>query len=1667
MMGNPTVETLANTTERNASLVTSGALSKDALQTGTNRLSVEVHQATDQSSDLIFAASLSALTELTPAIEGRAYFENSEEWIELYNRGTATVDLSQWSLRDGIDFDFANGTELAPGQYLVVANNAADLATEFPGVNVLGDFSRNLSNHSDTLLLRDANKNPADEVTYFDGGRWPEFADGGGSSLELRDADADNSIAAAWAASNEAEKSPWQSYTFRQVASPDTTTPYWNEFLFGFLDSGEVLIDDVSVVADPGGANTQLIQNGSFQSDSIGQTPSKWRIMGTHQGTVVADPTNPNNRVLHLVAYGSTDENHNKAETTFVDNRSIVDGTEYQFTFRAKWLTGSRKLNARLYLSRVAKTFTLNAPENNGTPGQPNSVIDGNIGPTFSEFQHAPVIPDANETVTVTVTVDDPDGVSSLNLFWRTSSSASFTNVPMQAGGDHYTASIIGQPAATVVQFYVEAQDALGATSTFPAAGPDSRALYIANDNQARTGPLRNFRFIMFSDEASNFFTPINQGSNRFVGATAVDNETEVFYDVGAKLRGSPIGRTNTNRQSSYNIQFHSEQLFRGVHNTVILDTSGPSALLGSGAADEVLATHLMNRAGMHVSMYHDMVRMLVPNNYKNGPAVLGLARYSNSFLQEQFGDNSDGTVYDFNKINALTQTHNGSREGFKLNTPQSYRNTDFQDLGDDKEKYRWNILPKSHIARDDFAGVIAMSKAFSTSSADLDAATQATMDMDSWLMTFALQSLIGNLDAYTVVASTHNLRLYTRPDNQKVMALPWDMDHLWMIAPNSVLHGHHHRNLTRIINLPNNLRRYYGILLDMIDTTFNSAYVTPWAQDQGKLVGRGYTGHVSYIQNRANYVTSQINSRAPQIPFAITTSDPLNVGHTSQATITGSGWVNVDEIRLASNGQTLAATWSGGGSVANTWQVTVPVDGIQPVTLEAYDFQGQLIGSETINVISSTPNPVVDSLRITEINYNPADLTDAELSTFGTLNNDDFEFIELQNIGSTPLQLLGTQFTDGVEFVFPTVELQPGERGLVVKDTTAFARRYGTGLNVLGQFTSGGLSNGGERITLVDSLGQTVLDFSYDDNDPWPQRADGSGGTLQLKDAATTPVDQYGKHYHWRGSTHFHGSPGSPAAEPAGIVINEILARTDAPMATSDTVELYNPTATAIDIGLWWISDSDQNLLKYQIPAGTVLNASQYLVLDESHFNPTPLAPGPNDFALSGTAGDDLWLVISDGSGGVQTLVDDVHFAAAANGESIGRVPNGSGRWTPLETTSLGGDNSQPRVGPLLISELNYHPGASMVPLLTAETLEFVEIQNPTAVTVDLTAWQIRGGVDYDFPAGTTLAAGQALVVTPFDPASAENLPLVTAFRAHYGIDSNVTLLGGYANRLNDSFEQLLLKRAGTPPADDPTLIPRLAEDTVLYDDLAPWPTTADGTGHSLQRISITGRGDQSSSWTAAAPTPGSVSSSLPGDFNGDWAVDDTDIDLLFTAIVAGGDDLHYDLDGSGSTTMADVTLLVFALLGTNFGDTDLDLDIDTGDLTTAIINFTAAGGSGKTWSQGDTDGDGDVDTRDLTRAIINFSGARSSLSMGNSPSAIGFNADTSSTNKTASGSPAQSSRDAISADNVSPTTRVDLDTATNAPLQILAGRTNRLHTQGRELHQDSLDQCFTRLDR
>ena len=72
-----------------------------------------------------------------------------------------------------------------------------------------------------------------------------------------------------------------------------------------------------------------------------------------------------------------------------------------------------------------------------------------------------------------------------------------------------------------------------------------------------------------------------------------------------------------------------------------------------------------------------------------------------------------------------------------------------------------------------------------------------------------------------------------------------------------------------------------------------------------------------------------------------------------------------------------------------------VPVGaGTQEVTLEAFDFQGQRVASDTITITSTAATPVRDYLRISEIHYHPADPRGDELE----LDKNEFEFIELVN---------------------------------------------------------------------------------------------------------------------------------------------------------------------------------------------------------------------------------------------------------------------------------------------------------------------------------------------------------------------------------------------------------------------------------------------------------------------------------------------------------------------------------------------------------------------------------------------------------------------------------------------------------------------------------------------
>jgi hypothetical protein len=657
--------------------------------------------------------------------------ESPESWVELFNRSSNAVNLTGWRLDGGISYSFPTGTVLAAGEYLVVASDAAYLRNLYPGINILGNFAGKLSKSGEAVVLRDDAANPADRVEYHDGRPWPAFADGQGSSLELRDPWADNSPPEAWAASDESGTAQWQTYTYsgtnanEAAASPTT----WKEFVFGLLGAGEILLDDFSVIESPSGAHTQLLQNGSFENGS-----TSWRFLGNHRhAEVIVDPSDAANHVLHLVTDGGTEHMHNHVETTLTNNLPVANGLQYEISFRAKWLAGCNKMNTRLYFNRLAHTTDLLVTTSGGTPGARNSRYETNIGPTFVNLQHTPVVPTATNAVTVSVNASDLNNVASAKLFYSVNGGA-WQNITLTVNplpSVSLQGTIPAQASLSVVQFYLEATDSLGAKSTCPAGGTNSRAVY-AVGGQALMPRLHTIRILMTPEDIAFMHASTNVMSNERLGCTIIADESKVFYDAGIHLQGSEHARDVPLRRG-FSMELPAGQLYRGVHDRLTADPSGGYSGIG-GKQDEMLLKHAINKAGGLPGMYDDLVQFFAPRSAEDGTAILIMAKYGDVFLDSQYANGSAGEMFKLELIYSPTTTVDGNPQSRKLPQPDSVLGTDIKDLGNTADPYRWTLLKENHVAADNYAPMIALAKAFSLTGPALDSQMRQLMDVDEWM---------------------------------------------------------------------------------------------------------------------------------------------------------------------------------------------------------------------------------------------------------------------------------------------------------------------------------------------------------------------------------------------------------------------------------------------------------------------------------------------------------------------------------------------------------------------------------------------------------------------------------------------------------------------------------------------------------------------------------------------------------------------------------------------------------------------------------------------------------------------------------------------------------------------------------------------------------------------
>ncbi len=346
------------------------------------------------------------------------------------------------------------------------------------------------------------------------------------------------------------------------------------------------------------------------------------------------------------------------------------------------------------------------------------------------------------------------------------------------------------------------------------------------------------------------------------------------------------------------------------------------------------------------------------------------------------------------------------------------------------------------------------------------------------------------------------------------------------------------------------------------------------------------------------------------------------------------------------------------------------------------------------------------------------------------------------------------------------------------------------------------------------------------------------------------------GKQY-WRPSAHMGGSPGQDdtgtVPELGAVVINEILAHSHG--SDPDWIELYNTTDEPIDISGWFLSDDNDNYMKFRITAGTVIEPHGYVVFYENqHFNNAQNPGCLKPFALSEN-GETLYVRSGlDANNNLTGYYEEESFDASETGVAFGRYRKSTGthNFVAMSYNTPGAPNAYPKVGPIVISEIMYNPPGDAE--YEGSDYEFVELCNISDVPVTLQeydpirhvmlTWRFTDAIEYTFPLNTTIPPGGFVVV-------AKN---PQAFTARYGPVANV--FGPYGGKLANEGEKLEISMPGDTDAQGTRYYIRV--DRVNYSDSPEWPQTADGEGDSLTRINLTHYGNDPANWHAAPPTPG-----------------------------------------------------------------------------------------------------------------------------------------------------------------------------------------------------------------
>jgi len=1044
--------------------------------------------------------------------------DDDDQFIELHNRTGEPIPLEGWRLEDGVEFTFPASAVIPPRGYLVVARNARRLMERYPwlnATNLVGDFNGRLAHGGERIALTRPDwvvqTNAAgevvtnqihilvDEVTWRDGGRWPVWADGGGSSLERVHPDTHGRHPAHWADSDETAKAPWTIISATGTIDLGSTTADQLQILL--MGPGECLLDNVEVLT-PTGDN--LIANSTFENGAAG-----W----TAEGTMAGSGWEPGEgyqsaRSYHIRAVDRGDNQINRIRTPLTS--ALAPGTT-NVTIRAavRWLKGHPQILLRLRGNWLECAGDMIPTPQPGTPARPNSRLESSPPLAIGQVRHLPVLPAPGEPIRITARVEDLQGPPNVRLYYRLDPGTTVGTVPMRddglngdrlAGDGLYTAVLPGQGTSTMVAFWVEATRADGSrTARFPADAPARECLVRVGETQP-AGNLPVYRLWM-TRATLNTWTSRHKLDNTPLDVTFVCGNHRVIYNASALYAGSPYIAPGFSSPISgrcgYTIELPPDDRFLG-DTALVLDWPG-----GHGgettAIQEQMAWWIADQLDLPYShRYHIRLHVNGVTDEHRQAIFEAVHQPGRRFVEAWSPEQPEGQFFKIDR--AFEFNDSGNLIADPMPRLENYTTTGGAKK---RERYRWTWMYRATPRVHDYTNLFALVDALNAPAPEpYTSATTGLLDLEEWMRMFAFEHIIVNFDSWG-----HEIgkNMYTfLPRGGRWVLYAFDLDWLMLVSPRlsgrfapdqAALFTSEDPTVARMYAHPPFQRAYWRAVRDAVLGPLDPARAFPVMdakyqslRDNGVRWCDGQpltdpSALKTWFNVRRAFLEAQLATVAA--PFAASPTVTVSNG---LAVLNGTAPIEV--VTLSVNGRPWQVQWT---TVTN-WTVLVPLEnGSHTWTLTALGRSGTPLPlpAQTVTHISNQSPPDPEGwVLFHEILYRPRVPGAAFVEIFN--RSPDWAF-----------DLSGWRI-NGLDYTFPGGSVIPPRGYLVLAaERPAFMTEHGPDVLLFDVF-NGRLQNDGETLTLLrpgtGSEEWIVVDrVRYESSPPWP--APQPGQSLQLID--------------------------------------------------------------------------------------------------------------------------------------------------------------------------------------------------------------------------------------------------------------------------------------------------------------------------------------------------------------------------------------------------------------------------------------------------------------------------------------------------------------------------------------------------------------------------------------